>query len=79
ALYPGAWAHADSAYINYLHHYAESTRMHADRVKIGSRLDSGWGFEGELKNKNAGDRQDVAFDNTVGNGQELTVSYQNPQ
>ncbi|GFZ59640.1 hypothetical protein PSE10C_22610 [Pseudomonas amygdali pv. eriobotryae] len=38
ALFPGAWAHADSAYINYRHQYAESTRMHADRVKFGSRL-----------------------------------------
>ena len=76
ALFPSAWAHADSAYINYRHQYAESTRMHADRVKFGTRLDSGWGFEGELKYKTAGDRQDVAFDNTVGNGHELTVSYQ---
>ncbi|NAS62230.1 porin, partial [Pseudomonas syringae pv. actinidiae] len=28
------------------------------------------------KYKTAGDRQDVAFDNTVGNGHELTASYQ---
>ncbi len=44
ALLPCAWTHADSAYINYRHQYAESTRMHADRVKFGTRLDSGWGF-----------------------------------
>ncbi|MBX8495417.1 oligogalacturonate-specific porin KdgM family protein [Pseudomonas cichorii] len=76
ALLPSAWSYADSGYINYRHQYAESTRMHSDRVKFGTRLDSGWGFEGELKYKTAGDRQDVAFDNTVGNGHELTISYQ---
>ena len=76
ALFPAGWASADTGYINYRHQYAESTRMHADRVKFGTRLDSGWGFEGELKYKTAGDRQDVAFDNTVGSGHELTTSYQ---
>lgn len=76
ALFPAGWASADTGYINYRHQYAESTRMHADRVKFGTRLDSGWGFEGELKYKTAGDRQDVAFDNTVGSGHELTASYQ---
>lgn len=67
---------ADSASINYRHQFLESDRMHADRVKLAYRMDNGWGFEGELKYRTAGDRKDVAFDNTVGNGHELTTSYQ---
>lgn len=50
--------------------------MHADRAKFGVRLDNGLGLEGELKYKTAGDRQDVAFDNTVGSGHEFTINYQ---
>ncbi len=76
ALLTSTIAMADSGYVNYRHQYAESTRMHSDRVKFGTRLDNGLGFEGELKYKTAGDRQDVAFDNTVGNGHELGMTYQ---
>ncbi|WP_109514525.1 oligogalacturonate-specific porin KdgM family protein [Pseudomonas ovata] len=76
-LLTSAWVQAgNTGYVNYRHQYAEESRMHSDRVKFGTRLESGWGFEGELKYKTAGDRQDVAFDNTVGSGHELTVSYQ---
>lgn len=67
---------ADSASINYRHQYLEDDRMHADRVKLAYRMDNGLGFEGELKYRTAGDRKDVAFDNTVANGHELTTSYQ---
>lgn len=69
-------AMADTGYINVRHQYAEQTRMHADRAKFGIRLDNGVGLEGELKYKTAGDREDVAFDNTVGSGHEFTVNYQ---
>ena len=66
---------AGSASINYRHQYLSEDRMHADRVKLAYRLDNGWGFEGELKYRTAGDRKDVAYDNTVSNGHELTASY----
>lgn len=76
SLFSCAWAQADTGYINIRHQFAEQTRMHADRAKFGVRLDNGIGLEGELKYKTAGDRQDVAFDNTVGNGHEFTLNYQ---
>ncbi len=69
-----AWA--DSASINYRHQYLDDDRMHSDRVKLSYRMENGWGFEGELKYRTAGDRKDVAFDNTVSSGHELTTSYQ---
>ena len=66
SLFSSTVAVADTGYINVRHQYAEQTRMHADRAKFGMRLDNGVGLEGELKYKTAGDREDVAFDNTVG-------------
>jgi len=76
SLFASVVAHADTGYINVRHQYAEQSRMHADRAKFGMRLDNGVGLEGELKYKTAGDREDVAFDNTVGSGHEFTVNYQ---
>ena len=76
SLFASFVAQADTGYINVRHQYAEQTRMHADRAKFGMRLDNGVGLEGELKYKTAGDREDVAFDNTVGAGHEFTVNYQ---
>jgi oligogalacturonate-specific porin family protein len=76
SLFTSLVAVADTGYINVRHQYAEQTRMHADRAKFGMRLDNGVGLEGELKYKTAGDREDVAFDNTVGSGHEFTVNYQ---
>ena len=76
SLFTSVVAQADTGYINVRHQYAEKTRMHADRAKFGIRLDNGVGLEGELKYKTAGDREDVAFDNTVGSGHEFTVNYQ---
>ncbi|WP_434572270.1 porin [Pseudomonas sp. Z3-6] len=76
SLFTSIVAVADTGYINVRHQYAEQTRMHADRAKFGMRLDNGVGLEGELKYKTAGDREDVAFDNTVGSGHEFTVNYQ---
>lgn len=76
SVFTSAVAMADTGYINVRHQYAEQTRMHADRAKFGMRLDNGVGLEGELKYKTAGDREDVAFDNTVGSGHEFTVNYQ---
>lgn len=76
SLFGSVMAQADSGYLNLRHQYAEQTRMHADRAKFGVRLDNGIGLEGELKYKTAGDRQDVAFDNTVGSGHEFTLNYQ---
>lgn len=76
SLFTSVVAVADTGYINVRHQYAEQTRMHADRAKFGMRLDNGVGLEGELKYKTAGDREDVAFDNTVGSGHEFTVNYQ---
>jgi len=67
---------ADSASINYRHQFLDDDRMHSDRVKLSYRMDNGLGFEGELKYRTAGDRKDVAFDNTVSSGHELTTSYQ---
>ncbi|GGL25914.1 porin [Pseudomonas brenneri] len=66
---------ADSASINYRHQFTESDSIHADRVKLSYRMDNGLGFEGELKYRTAGDREDVAYDNIVNNGHELTTSY----
>jgi len=66
---------ADSASINYRHQFTEDDSIHADRVKLSYRMDSGLGFEGELKYRTAGDREDVAYDNIVNNGHELTVNY----
>ena len=68
-------AHADSANINYRHQFTEEDSRHADRIKLGYRMDSGLGFEAEIKYKTAGDREDVAYDNLVNNGHEFTVSY----
>ncbi|KMT52366.1 oligogalacturonate-specific porin KdgM family protein [Pseudomonas fildesensis] len=68
-------ASADSANINYRHQFTEDDSAHADRIKLGYRMDSGLGFEGELKYRTAGDRKDVAYDNIINNGHELTVSY----
>ncbi|MCU1719986.1 MULTISPECIES: oligogalacturonate-specific porin KdgM family protein [unclassified Pseudomonas] len=68
-------AYADSASINYRHQYTDDDRQHADRVKLGYRMDSGLGFEAEIKYRTAGDRKDVAYDNIINNGHELTVSY----
>lgn len=65
----------ESAYINYRHQFLEKSRMHADRVLLGIRLDNNFGFQGELKYKTAGDRRDVAFDNTVSSGHEFVVDY----
>ena len=76
SLFTSIVALADTGYINVRHQYAEQSRMHADRAKFGMRLDNGVGLEGELKYKTAGDREDVAFDNTVGSGHEFTVNYQ---
>jgi len=76
SLFASFVAQADTGYINVRHQYAEQTRMHADRAKFGMRLDNGVGLEGELKYKTAGDREDVAFDNTVGAGHEFTINYQ---
>lgn len=76
SVFTSVVAMADTGYINVRHQYAEQTRMHADRAKFGMRLDNGVGLEGELKYKTAGDREDVAFDNTVGSGHEFTVNYQ---
>ncbi|WAH56081.1 oligogalacturonate-specific porin KdgM family protein [Pseudomonas silvicola] len=75
-------AHADTASIDYRHQYTDDDRAHADRIKLNYRLDSGLGFEAEMKYRTAGDRQDVAYDNMVNNGHEFTVSYNyvlNPQ
>lgn len=66
---------ADSANINYRHQFTEDDSAHADRIKLGYRMDSGLGFEGELKYRTAGDREDVAYDNMINNGHEFTVSY----
>jgi hypothetical protein len=66
---------ADSASINYRHQYTEDDSAHADRIKFNYRLDSGLGFEAEMKYRTAGDREDVAYDNMVNNGHEFTVSY----
>ena len=68
-------AYADSANINYRHQFTEEDSRHADRIKLGYRMDSGLGFEAEIKYKTAGDREDVAYDNMVNNGHEFTVSY----
>ena len=68
-------AHADSANINYRHQFTEEDSKHADRIRLGYRMDSGLGFEAEIKYKTAGDREDVAYDNLVNNGHEFTVSY----
>lgn len=76
SLFASFVAQADTGYINVRHQYAEQTRMHADRAKFGMRLDNGVGLEGELKYKTGGDREDVAFDNTVGAGHEFTINYQ---
>lgn len=67
--------HADSASLNYRHQYTEEDSAHADRIKLNYRLDSGLGFEAEMKYRTAGDRKDVAYDNMVNNGHEFTVSY----
>ena len=66
---------ADSASINYRHQMTEEDSAHADRIKLGYRMDSGLGFEAEIKYRTAGDRKDVAYDNMVNNGHEFTVSY----
>ncbi len=66
---------ADSASINYRHQFTEEDSAHADRIKLNYRLDSGLGFEAEMKYRTAGDREDVAYDNLVNNGHEFTVSY----
>lgn len=68
-------ASADSANINYRHQFTEEDSAHADRIKLGYRMDSGLGFEAEMKYRTAGDREDVAYDNIVNNGHEFTVSY----
>ena len=69
------YASADSASINYRHGYTEEDSAHSDRIKLNYRLDSGLGFEAEMKYRTAGDREDVAYDNMVNNGHEFTVSY----
>ena len=66
---------ADSASINYRHQMTEEDSAHADRIKLNYRMDSGLGFEAEMKYRTAGDREDVAYDNMVNNGHEFTVSY----
>ena len=66
---------ADSASINYRHQFTEEDSAHADRIKLNYRLDSGLGFEAEMKYRTAGDREDVAYDNMGNNGHEFTVSY----
>jgi len=67
---------ANNATIDYRQQYLSEDQMHSHRFKIGYRMDNGLGFEGELKYKVAGDRQDVALDNSVNGGHEFTVSYQ---
>lgn len=66
---------ADSASINYRHQFTEDDSIHADRIKLNYRMDSGLGFGAEIKYKTAGDREDVAYDNMVNNGHEFTVDY----
>lgn len=71
-------AYASDGYVNYRHQYLDDAKLHSDRFLIGTRLDNGLGFHGELKYKTAGDREGVAFDNTVGSGHELVVDYRRP-
>ncbi|MDE1165186.1 MAG: oligogalacturonate-specific porin KdgM family protein [Pseudomonas sp.] len=68
-------AHADTASLDYRHQYTDEDRAHADRIKLNYRMDSGLGFEAEMKYRTAGDRQDIAYDNMVNNGHEFSVNY----
>ncbi|WP_421683970.1 porin [Stutzerimonas urumqiensis] len=68
-------AQAAPGFINYRHQFLDDSHLHSDRLLVGVRLENGLGFEGELKYKTGGSREDVAFDNMVGSGHELTVNY----
>jgi hypothetical protein len=68
-------ASADSASIDYRHAVTEADSAHSDRIKFNYRMDSGLGFEAEMKYRTAGDRENVAYDNMVDNGHEVIVSY----
>lgn len=78
----GMTAYADgatsiqSAFINYRHQYLEDTRLHSDRFLLGVRLSNGLGFQGQVKYKTGGQREDVAYDNMVGDGHEFLMDYQ---